>query len=174
MKIETSRLKLVPVSEQYKADILAEFTPEITRYMPYTPNGEEQEIQEFLDKAKLGLINRTDIVLAVIDKESKEFIGCCGIHDITEHSIELGLWLKAGTHGQGLGTEVVESLINFIEQNFKYGHLIYPVDKENIASRKIPEKLGFSIFREYQTIKDEDTFLNIAEYRKYSLDHSGL
>lgn len=169
MKIETKRLNMVPVSDQYMSDIIREFTPEITKYMPYIPTGELVETQQFLDKAKLGLLNGTDIVLAVLDVESLEFLGCCGIHDISEESMELGLWLKAGRHGQGLGTEIIEGLISFIEKNLKFNYLIYPVDKDNLASRKIPEKLGFSVFSEYTKPKAETGFLNIIEYRKYAL-----
>lgn len=46
-------------------------------------------------------------------------------------------------------------------------YLIYPVDKENVSSRRIPEKLGFFVFAEYKKAKDENTFLHIIEYRKY-------
>ncbi|ACU03706.1 hypothetical protein Phep_1492 [Pedobacter heparinus DSM 2366] len=38
--------------------------------MPYTPNGNEGEVQDFLDKAKPGLINGTDFVFASIHKDS--------------------------------------------------------------------------------------------------------
>ncbi|SDL69344.1 GNAT family N-acetyltransferase [Pedobacter antarcticus] len=167
IKIETKRLNLISVSDKYKDEILIEFTPQITRYMPYTPNGNEGEVQDFLDKAKLGLINGTDFVFAAIQKDSDVFLGCCGIHNITEDSIELGLWLKSDVHGRGLGTEIIEGLINFIEEKLKFNYLIYPVDKDNAPSRRIPEKLGFSIFGEYKKAKDENTFLNIIEYRKY-------
>lgn len=167
IKIETKRLNLISVSDKYKDEILREFTPQITRYMPYSPNGNEGEVQGFLDKAKLGLINGADFVFASIHKDSEVFLGCCGIHNITEDSIELGLWLKTDVHGQGFGTEIIEGLINFIEGNLKFNYLIYPVDKENLPSRRIPEKLGFSVFGEYKKAKDENTFLNIIEYRKY-------
>lgn len=167
IKIETKRLKLVSVSGKYKDEILREFTPQITRYMPYTPNGNEEEVQDFLDKAKLGLINGADFVFASIHKDNEIFLGCCGIHNITEDAMELGLWLKTDVHGQGFGTEIIEGLINFIEGNLKFNYLIYPVDKENAPSRRIPEKLGFSVFGAYKKAKDENTFLNIIEYRKY-------
>lgn len=167
MRIETNRLNLIPVSDKYKDEILREFTPQITRYMPYTPRGDEGEVQDFLDKAKLGLINGTDFVFASIDKDNGIFLGCCGIHNITEDSIELGIWLKVDVHGQGYGTEIIEGLIKFIEENLKFNYLAYPVDEQNLPSRRIPEKLGFSVFGAYKKPKDETTFLNIVEYRKY-------
>ncbi|PTS93836.1 N-acetyltransferase [Pedobacter sp. HMWF019] len=167
IKIETKRLSLISVSDKYKDEILRAFTPQITRYMPYTPIGDEREVQGFLDKAKLGLINGTDFVFSSIHKDGEAFLGCRGIHNISEESIELGLWLKKDVHGHGFGTEIVGELINFIEGNLKFNYLIYPVDKENVASRRIPEKLGFSIFGEYKEAKDENTFFNIIEYRKH-------
>lgn len=167
IKIETKRLNLIPVSAKYKDEIRKEFTPQITRYMPYTPTGHEKEVQDFLDKAKLGSINGTDFVFTSICKDNNAFLGCCGIHNITENAMELGIWLKKEVHGQGFGTEIIEGLIHFIKGNLKFNYLIYPVDKDNIPSRRIPEKLGFSIFGEYKKAKDENTFLNIIEYRKY-------
>lgn len=96
-----------------------------------------------------------------------DFVGCCGIHNITEESIELGLWLKKSSQGKGLGTEIITALIKFLEDNFIFKYIVYPVDKENIASKKIPEKLGFIPARKYKKYKDPVTDLNILEYRKY-------
>lgn len=167
LNVETERLNLLPVSDKYKNDILREFTAQITRYLPFTPKGNEKEVQDFLDKSRQGLIDGSDIVFVSTEKSSKAFLGCCGIHHISAESMTLGLWLKADIHGQGFGTEIIRGLINFIEVNFKPKYLIYPVEKDNIASRRIAEKLGFTMFKKYTQIKDEHTVLHMIEYRKY-------
>ncbi len=82
-------------------------------------------------------------------------------------SIELGLWLKKDAQSNGYGTEIITGLIEFLENNFTFKYILYPVDEENIASRRIPEKLGFTPFKRYQKNKNSTTDLHIIEYRKY-------
>ncbi|ASK31832.1 GNAT family N-acetyltransferase [Chryseobacterium sp. T16E-39] len=164
--IKTGHLILQPVDDLYIDDILQHFTSEITRYMPFNPKGNRNEIISFVNESKRTLLENTDLVMVVLDL-NKNFIGCCGIHNITEESIELGLWLKKSAHGKGFGTEIIKNLIQFAEDNFTFRYILYPVDQDNIASRKIPEKFDFSPFKKYKKEKDSITDLNIVEYRKY-------
>lgn len=166
IRIKTDRLLLQPVDELYVDDINTCFTAEVTRYMPFSPEGDRNDILSFVEESKRSLSNNTDLVMVALDSENN-FMGCCGIHHITEESVELGLWLKKTAQGIGLGTEIIKSLIEFLENNFIFKYILYPVDQENIASRKIPEKLGFSPYKKYQKNKDASSFLNIIEYRKY-------
>jgi [ribosomal protein S5]-alanine N-acetyltransferase len=101
-----------------------------------------------------------------LNKESGEFLGVCGLHHTDTAAIEIGLWLKIGEHGKGYGTEAVKALIKFAEEHFKPDFLYYPVDKLNTASRNIPEKLGFTIVKEYLRIKSSTENLNLVEYQK--------
>jgi len=60
----------------------------------------------------------------------------------------LGLWVKKEQHGNGIGIEAVESVCKWAEMNLIIDKFIYEVAKDNINSRKIPEKLGGVIVRE--------------------------
>lgn len=166
IRIKTDRLVLQPVDELYIDDINTCFTAEVTRYMPFNPDGDRNDILAFVQESKKMLLKNTDLVMVALDYNNS-FMGCCGIHNITEESVELGLWLKKSAQGLGLGTEIIVSLIEFLENNFTFQYIMYPVDQENIASRKIPEKLGFTLFKKYQKNKSPSSFLNILEYRKY-------
>lgn len=165
IKIKTDRLILKPVEEVYADDINTYFTAEVTRYMPFNPQGNIQDVLNFVDHSKKSLLNNTDLVMVAIDS-GKNFMGCCGIHHITSESIEVGLWLKKSAQGMGLGTEIIIGLIHFVENHFNFEYILYPVDEENVASKKIPEKLGFIPYKKYQKDKGS-SFLNIVEYRKY-------
>ncbi|MEA9414931.1 GNAT family N-acetyltransferase [Flavobacterium sp. PL02] len=164
--IKTKRLILKPIEEKYIDDIYESFTSEVTKFMPFNPKANKNEIIDFVLNSKKGLLEKTDIVFVVLDIDEK-FTGCCGIHNINPESIEVGLWLKKESQGQGFGTEIITKIIEFIEQNFKVEYILYPVDEENIASRKIPEKLGFIPFKTYKKRKTDTIDLNIIEYRKY-------
>jgi ribosomal-protein-alanine N-acetyltransferase len=166
IRIKTDRLILKPVDEVYADDINTNFTAEVTRYMPFNPEGDRNDVLSFVGNSKNSLLNNTDLVMVAIDSD-KNFIGCCGIHNITSESIELGLWLKKNAQGIGLGTEIIVSLIQFIEEHFTFEYILYPVDEENTASKKIPKKLGFVPYKKYQKQKGLSSYLNIVEYRKY-------
>ncbi|MGU3373290.1 GNAT family N-acetyltransferase [Chryseobacterium sp. M5A1_1a] len=165
IKIKTEHLTLQPVEDSYIDDVLEHFTNEITRYMPFNPQGDRQDIVDFVNESKRTLSENTDLVMVVLDSNG-DFIGCCGIHNITEESIELGLWLKKSSQGKGFGTEIITNLVEFLENHFTFKYILYPVDEENIMSRKIPEKLGFIPAKKYKKSKDP-VDLNIIEYRKY-------
>lgn len=166
LSIKTNRLMLKPMHEDYIYDINANFTPAVTKYMPHNPKGDRIDSVNFVERSKKDLIAKTDLVFVILHQE-EQFIGCCGIHHINPISVEIGLWLKEEAQNQGFGTEVVTGLIEFIEQYFSIEYIIYPVDKENIRSRNIPEKLGFKAFKTYSQQKSELLKLNIIEYRKY-------
>jgi len=166
IRIKTDRLILKPVEDLYIDDINECFTAEVTKYMPYNPTGDRNDVLNFVNSSKESLLKNTDLVMAVLDLNEK-FIGCCGIHNISAESIEFGLWLRKDRQGMGLGTEIITSLIKFSESNFTFQYILYPVDEANIASRRIPEKLGFSPYKKYQKNKGTSSYLNIIEYRKY-------
>ncbi|AZA92276.1 Uncharacterised protein [Chryseobacterium nakagawai] len=164
--IKTERITLQPVKDSYIDDILEHFTEEVTKYMPFNPQGNREDIINFVNESKRTLSQNTDLVMVALDSNGI-FIGCCGIHNITEESIELGLWLKKSSQGKGLGTEIITKLVEFLENNFTFTYILYPVDEENIASKKIPEKLGFIPVKKYKKFKNPLTDLSILEYRKY-------
>lgn len=166
IKIKTERLTLLPVEDSYIDDILEHFTKEVTQYMPFNPEGDREEIINFVNQSKRTLLQNTDLVLVALDSHGA-FTGCCGIHNITEESIELGLWLKKSSQGKGFGTEIITKLIDFLENNFTFKYIFYPVDEDNIASKRIPEKLGFIPAKKYKKSKDAANDLTIIEYRKY-------
>ncbi|MBC9932311.1 GNAT family N-acetyltransferase [Chitinophaga qingshengii] len=167
--IETKSLVLKVVHEKYIDEINSNFTKEVTKYMPFNPSGKRKEVENFVEISLTNFKRKTDIVFVIVDKNDV-FIGCCGIHDINLKSVELGLWLKEDSQSKGFGAEIINGLINFVEKNIEIDYIIYPVDKENIRSRKIPEKLGFKEYETYTKQKDDSTDLNIIEYRKYYRD----
>lgn len=80
VEIVTDRLTLRPVTAAFTELIFAEFTPEITKYMlPSSPrhiSETEQFIANTLEKRSRG----SDLVLAILAKDTDEFLGCCGLH----------------------------------------------------------------------------------------------
>ena len=148
LRIEGQRVILPAIHEKFAAEIFTEFNAEITRYMFPKPAETIDETLAFITDSLAKMRRRTDLVLAIAHREG-EFLGCCGLH-ITQgyRTPELGIWLKKSAHGNGYGKEAIELLTTWAVVNLEFAYAIYPVDKANIPSRKIPEALGGFVISE--------------------------
>ena len=173
LTIETERLLLVPISIQYAQEIFKEFTPEITTYMfPKSPKHiteTEKSIQESIDKNT----NWKNYQIAILDKITQEFLGCWGLHFKNPEAPELGIRIKKWAFGKKIGREAVAGLADRAQNNLEFKYLYYPVDKDNIPSRKIAESLWWIIERDAdgeERVQTKDTLdpnrkLNGVEYK---------
>ncbi len=163
VRIITKRLILVPISLKYKKDIFREFTKEITSLMFPTTPSKIKETEEFiLDSIKD--MKKNEILQMVILNKRKEFLGCVGLHHIDKKNPELGVWLKKSAYGNSYGKEAIFALKKWADENIHYDSLLYPVDKDNIASRKIPESMNGKIFKKYNQKSKSGKVLHILEY----------
>jgi RimJ/RimL family protein N-acetyltransferase len=153
VEIATERLILRPVTSAFTEVIFAEFTPEITKYMlPPSPQ-HVSETESFIVETTEKRTRGSDLVLAILDKSSNEFLGCCGLHGReSAREPELGIWLKKSAHGRGFGREAVAAVRDWAERHLIVDAFVYPVDRKNIPSRKIAESLGGVIAR-YEPVK---------------------
>ncbi len=150
VEIKSERLRLVPIDFKYDQDIFREFTSDITRYMFPKPAEDISETRAFIQESIDGMKAGNNLQMGIVDKESGEFLGCCGLHGQANPRIpEFGIWLKQSAHGFGYGKEAIHMLYGWATQNLQAEYYIYPVDRNNIASRKIPESLGGVIINEY-------------------------
>jgi [ribosomal protein S5]-alanine N-acetyltransferase len=165
--IETERLKLIPVSERYAKDIFKEFNSVVTVYMMPKPAEKIEETLEFIHSSQEKIKNGVDLVVVILDKQTGEFLGCAGLHRVNTETPELGIWTKVSAHGKGIGREAITGLYYWARENLTYKYIVYPVDKRNTSSRKIPESLGGVIEDEYQKTNMSGNVLDEVEYRIY-------
>lgn len=165
--ISTTRLTMRPVSEKYAQYIFTEFTPKITTYMfPKSPDTIAETLKftsEAHGKMKAGRALHLSIFLTA----TEEFLGGAGVEKLNTNTPELGIWIKETAHGNHFGKEAVEGLKQWVEKQYSYDHLIYPVDKRNIPSRKIAESLGGIQKKDYQKINGAGNVLQTIEYWIY-------
>ena len=96
---------------------------------------------------------------ATIHKAMGEFIGRCGLLPWTidgRKEVEVAYMLAKPYWGQGLATEVAGAILSYAFEQLGYSRLICLVDPENLASRRVAEKIGMTLEREgdihgYQT-----------------------
>jgi RimJ/RimL family protein N-acetyltransferase len=167
LPIVTDRAILQPISVDYAADVWREFDREITTFTYSEPNESIDRAIEFIHNARIALINGSELQLVILERQTKEFLGVCGIMGINTLHPEMGIWLKKSVHGRGYGKEAIAGLKQWAEQNLKYAYIIYAADRLNLPSQKVAESVGGKIFSNFTKTKANGQILNLLEYRFY-------
>ncbi len=167
LEIESERLRLKAVSLDYQEEIFREFTAEITVFMVPEPPRKNADTIEYIQGAMRKNKAGEDFSASIFDKKNGEFLGGGGLTHIKSREPHLGIWIKKLAHGHGYGKEAVNALKEWAEENLDYDYLVYPVDRANYSSRRIPESLGGKISAEYEKICPSGKKLNTVEYRIY-------
>ncbi|MCQ2355030.1 MAG: GNAT family N-acetyltransferase [Clostridia bacterium] len=115
---------------------------------PYDEKGVRQWIEWNLDNYRdLGFG-----LWAIELKESREFIGDCGITmQIINHKIvpEIGYHINKKYHNHGYATEAARACRDLIFSTTPFRTVYSYMNKENIASRTVAEKSGMKQVDEY-------------------------
>lgn len=121
---------------------------EVTKYMN---KGQETNTVEkqmaFFEKMEAS---DSDFVMAICNKETKEHIGTTAVHRIRmENGKKIGNFgIIIGDRScwkKGFGTEAWKMLINYAFSKLNLDGVDTLIFLENIASRRIAEKLGFEL-----------------------------
>ena len=125
--------------------------PEITKYIPDAPRSRE-EAKEELEWHMNGHPRHPELGLwATIHKETGKFIGRCGLLPWTidgQNEIEVAYTIAREYWGQGLATEAARAILHYGFEKLNLSRLISVIDSENIASRRVAEKIGMAFERE--------------------------
>jgi len=166
-RIESERLCLLAIGRDYAEEIFRNFTAGITLYMYPKPPSAISETLAFIDHSVDALKNGSCLQVVITDRTTGEFLGCAGLAGIGKTDPELGIWLKKSAHGNGYGLEAINAIIAWARSNLEFEYLRYPVDKRNIASRRIPELNGGIASKEYRKINQSGVLLDEIEYWIY-------
>ena len=89
--------------------------------------------------------------------EENELIGKCGFdYDKEDEIFSLGVQMKPSLIGKGFGTEVVEAILKFGKETYKFNEIDLLVAKFNKRAMKVYEKLGFKITDEFTWYVNEE------------------
>jgi ribosomal-protein-alanine N-acetyltransferase len=125
-----------------------------------------EETREFIDKSREATEAGANLQLTISLKATGEFLGCFGLHGYESVRVpELGIWIKQQAHGHGYGKEAVLALVYWAVEHLDVSGFVYPVDRRNAASRRIPEALGGSIVSATMTTGLGGNRLEMVTYR---------
>ncbi|MGD6993607.1 GNAT family N-acetyltransferase [Sutcliffiella horikoshii] len=143
--LRTERLQLRSLTLRDSDVIFSYFSqPEMTRFYGMEPFQTRIEADKFI---KDFIDDYTSLYRwGIVEKETNSLIGTCGFHAISEkhQRAEIGYEIDIPYWGKGYATEAIGALVHFgfEAMNFhRIGANVYP---ENVGSRKVLEKLGFT------------------------------
>ena len=170
--IETPRLSLEAISPAYVQEIFEELNDEVTHYMYPKPADHVEQTQAFVQTSIEGNEAGTNFQTVILAKDTKEFLGCAALHNIHTPTPEFGIWLKVAAQGKGYGKEAIIALKEWADAHLAYEVLLYPVDRSNVASQKIPTYFDATIGRTYEEENMRGKMLHIIEYHIAKKQHS--
>ena len=153
--LETARLRLrAHRIEDHAARTAMLADPEVTRYLGGRPlTGEEvwRRLLQFI-----GLWNLLGYgYWAVEEKDTGRYVGDIGFADFHRDMqpslagmLEFGWVLAAHSHGKGYASEAVAAGTAWGEQHFGALRAVCIIAPENLASIRVAEKAGFTLWQE--------------------------
>lgn len=88
---------------------------------------------------------------AVVLRETRELVGDCGLITTTvegQPEVELGWIVRRRYWGKGIATEAAAAWLDFAFDTLGRERIVSMVSAENVASRRVAEKLGMTVERE--------------------------
>ncbi len=119
--------------------------PESTRFLTF---GEEQKSREGAKKLLDVTIASYDseaplMAFAVEHKESRQFVGFCGLTPREEGVVEIMYAVMPDERGKGYATEIAATLAQYAVNQLGYRRVIAPVSPEHEVSKAVALKAGF-------------------------------
>ncbi len=85
---------------------------------------------------------------AVIEKQTNEFVGWCGLWQLKESGeLEIGYAIAKEFWGRGFAAEAARIFLQYAFERLKPEKIVAVAEPENVASRRVMEKIGMKFIR---------------------------
>ena len=125
------------------------------------PEQSVAESEQLVRGFRANYLKNEDFVLGIFSTDEQLLLGGAGFHlregGLQNRSAEIGIWIRASAAHQGLGTQVVQALVEWGFSAWPWERLAWRCDGRNTASRRIAEKAGLQFegtLRAYRRLKD--------------------
>jgi len=151
--MKTERLVLEP----WQNDDWSEFRPiatdpEVMRYVTGGVPWTDEMIRSFVDRQMHLYLERGFCRWKLIETQSGELIGFCGVGRWRDAAdLEIGWWLARRCWGQDLATEAAKAALDDVFERGKLERVISIARPANVASTRIMEKIGLAFEREFMS-----------------------
>jgi RimJ/RimL family protein N-acetyltransferase len=148
---ETERLIIrgpLPGDGQMVRTAVLESQNELKQWLPWAVDiPDEEQYEANIRRGHTRFLNREDLWLMVMLKDTGVIIGGSGLHriDWDVPKFEIGYWLSTRYTGQGYMTEAVEAIANFAFEVLAARRVEIRIDSNNHQSIAIPRRLCFTL-----------------------------
>jgi ribosomal-protein-alanine N-acetyltransferase len=144
--LQTSRLILRPCDEADIDLLHGHWTePEVRRYLWDERTIGRDTVREFVQSSLESSRRRGYGLWLPLRKSDGAFQGVCGLRDGALDWPELLYSVPAPHWGLGLATESARGVLRHAFQELGLVYIVATVDKPNVASIRVLEKLGFAV-----------------------------
>ena len=148
MILETPRMFIRELSKQDMDALYEILTEEETaRFLPAKAGTREEELEKLISYVSCVYSFFEYGYWGVFLKETGELIGRAGFKE-GSFPPEAGYVIKRSLWGKGLGTEVLESLTRYAQDEIGCDEVQARIDRRNSASKRVAEKCGFLVTEE--------------------------
>ena len=165
--IRTRRLTIRPKElgdGAITAAAVAETWDELTRWMRWAHDrgAFTAELMEIRNRHVVGSLLRDSIELIGVETETNKPVIWCGLHDLDweARQCETGYWVRKSAQGRGIATETANAMVRYAFGALGMRRVGLTHSSGNEASRRIAEKLGFTL----EGIQREANMLPGAKY----------
>lgn len=119
-------------------------------WMPWArPESSTDEAIQNVRRFRARWLLAEDFVMGIWTLDESRLLGGTGFHprgrSLAVGVADIGMWIRADCAGQGLGTHVLEALLDWGWQAWPWQRLVWTCDARNIASRRTAEKAGMDL-----------------------------
>ncbi|MFD1954838.1 GNAT family N-acetyltransferase [Paenibacillus thailandensis] len=127
-------------------EAVAESIEQLQPWMPWAqrvPTVEQSELD--MRRSRLLFLERKDLRLVLVHKETGRIAGSSGLHriDWQSRSFEIGYWIRTSFAGQGYMTEAVHAITSFAIRELEANRVEIRCDSRNVRSARVAERAGF-------------------------------
>lgn len=141
----TKTIALRPTTLESTSDIYEAITKNRNYLRTWLPFIDSTNDESYTHAYVQGVVDNEEIQYSIYD--SDKFIGRIGFNhmDSVNHKAEIGYWIIEEAQGKGIITQSVKKLLIQAFSDLNLNKIVIKAGIENIKSRNIPEKLGFTM-----------------------------
>ncbi len=150
LNLQTERLELRPLTLE-DLDELAPLLGDAEGLIHWGPALSREESRSWIERNLARYEADGFGRCAVILRETGELVGDCGlISTLVEErpEVELGWIVSRSLRGRGIATEAAAAWRDFAFDTLGLKRIVSMVSEENVASRRVAEKLGMTVERQ--------------------------
>lgn len=149
-EIDTKKYTIRKISLNDSKDIFDIYgDTEVIKYDTRNRIKSIDDTEEYIKLIHKGFDNKWFIRLGIVSKDSNELIGSIALHHFNyeKNRLEIGYNLKRVYWKQGIMSEVLKSVIDYLAEYTSISEIEASIHSENIASIKLAEKMGFKLIK---------------------------